>query len=172
MNLSNIAQSTAGEHSGFELPTPGVYKGYIESAEVKVGASSGNKYIALRISLTDNDGKKYGSIFPNFFCNDKNYCQYQLKCLCEATDVLMDGEVEEEELATLVDKHEVFVAVTIEKGTNGYKDKAVLDWRGFEKPIDIIDRYYEAESVTDDTPNPWETIESTDVDELPLPLRG
>lgn len=170
MNLSTIAQSTKGE-GGFELPAPGTYKGYIESAEVKVGTTTGNKYLSLRISLSDADGKKYGSIFPNFFFNDKNFCMYQLKCLLEAADVIMEGDFTEEDVAEFVTKHEVFVATTIEKGKNGYKDKAVIDWNGFEKPIDVIDRYYELQPGIIGA-SPWDGIETGSETDLPLPVRG
>ena len=172
MNLSAIAKATATERTEFELPTPGVYKGYIESADVKVGKASGNKYISLRISLTDAEGKKHGSIFPNFFINDKNYCMYQMKQLLEAVDFPMEeGEVDEESVASMVEKREVFVAVTIEAGKDGYKDKAVIDWNGFDPAIAVIDKFYEVQVSMNDTPDPWENINNGPEGELPFPVR-
>lgn len=171
MNLSAIAKATATERTEFELPAPGVYKGYIESAEVKVGKTSGNKYIGLRISLKDADDKSYGSIFPNFFVNDKNYCMYQLKQLLEAVDFPMEeGEVSEEEVASMVEKREVFVAVTIEAGKDGYKDKAVIDWNGFDPAIAVIDKFYEVQAAATGDDDPWAHINDGE-DELPFPVR-
>lgn len=96
---------------------------------------------------------------------------YQLKQLLEAVDFPMEeGEVSEEEVAQMVEKREVFVAVTIEAGKDGYKDKAVIDWNGFDPAIAVIDKFYEVQAATTGDDDPWAHINDGE-DELPFPVR-
>lgn len=132
-NLSRAAEAK----DPFQLPDPGLYYGYVEKGTIKT-STAGNTYINFEIALKDMEGNKKGKLFWMFF--DADWQLYQTGRFLRACEFEMEGELELKDIAVLAEKHDILVALRIEQGKDGYRDKIVPDfntWKGFYNPQDV-----------------------------------
>lgn len=114
------------------LPEAGIYLATIAEATVKVGKTSGNEYIELKLTLSDKTGKTYGTIYDSVMDSDKAAIQYKLGRFIRACGIPLTGSMELRDIVKLIPKKVLTVQTKIDPAKDGYAAKAVVDLFGGE----------------------------------------
>ena len=128
--LSSIAAAQKPESKGgFEILQPGLYLAHI--SEAKAGTcKSGTEKVDVTLEVKDFEGNSKGKVWESVFFTEKNaYAVGRfLKAIgVDVNDTSDDTDYTPELVAQLAEKADVLIQTKIEKGTNGYKDRARVD---------------------------------------------
>lgn len=147
------------------LLKPDTYYGKIESAELKQGAAP---YLNVRFEVSNSIGQKQGTIFDIISSSDKELMRYKLKRFIEALGLgqvlATQGNFEMSDLAKICVGKTLIFKTKIEKGTNGYADKSVVDI--FNDEI-----FYPMNEASDHFPESvGPAATPADTDDIPFPI--
>lgn len=108
----------APDSNPFEVK-PGFYKFKIQKAEMKTPKDTNKKdYLAMRLALSDINGKKKGMMFENIYDSDAPALMFKAKRLILAIGLDLTGSVELKDLAKLLPGKEGVLEAEVAKDMN------------------------------------------------------
>lgn len=144
--LSTINATEKPEGGGFAPLEPGLYMAHIEAAEKKV-AKTGTEMLSLTLQVKDLEGNTKGKLWTSVYFTAKG--MYGVKCLLNACQIFdcADGEseLEIEQIANLIEKHDILIHTKIRPAEGQYKEKAEIDTfgpMGGYAPLDEVNKWY------------------------------
>lgn len=101
----------------FGLIDKGLYHAFIESAEMKIGKTSGNPYLNVKYVLTDAAGTSKGVMFDMITESDSSVVQFKVGRFISAIGIPLVGAMELKDIGKLAVGKTIVIDVTHQKDT-------------------------------------------------------
>ena len=145
--LSSIATAQKPQGNGFTILEPGLYMVHITEATAGV-CQSGTEKVDLTMEVKDFEGNSKGKLWDSLYFTERN--AYTIGRFLNALGVDINNTTDDTDytpalVAELASKSDMLVQTKIEKGTNGYKDRARVDTfnsMGGYAPLDEANKWY------------------------------
>jgi hypothetical protein len=141
-NFDDLPDSKPAGGNDFPLLAEGIARAKVASAKVvNKTAEGGSKYLEVVLDCTDSNGVT-GKVWDRFVESDKDLPKYKLRQFLVATNKMLKGNFELEDLTKIIVGNEFYVALKVVTPDNPkYKTKNEVDafddeiYTAIDKPV-------------------------------------